>query len=111
MRDYVTGFSPWNWEIDSSQTWDVSMKLYQNIVVKKGVTLTIKKEIQMVSQAKIIIERGAKISIDGGLITSERYYARKWKGIKCHKAGQNAKGESGKVEFLNGGKVTFGKIK
>jgi hypothetical protein len=111
MRDYVTGFSPWNWEIDSNQTWDISMKLYQNVVVKKGVTLTIEKEIQMVPQAKIVVEKGAKIIIDGGLVTNERYYAKKWKGIKCHKAGKNAKEESGKVEFLNGGKVTFGKIK
>lgn len=111
MRNFVTGFSPWALEVDTSQIWDISMKLYQNIVVKTGATLTIKTEIQMVPQAKIIVEKGAALIVDGGVITNERYYNKKWKGIKCHQAGKKSTMQSGRVELLNDGKILYCKSK
>lgn len=111
MRDFVTGHSPWSKEIDTNETWNISMKMYQNIVIKEGVTLTVKTEIQMVPQVKIIIEKGGTLLVDGGKITNEHYYQKKWKGIKCRKASKKSGFSSGKVELIHGGQILFGKVK
>ncbi len=56
LRDHITGFSLTPFEVQGNETWDFSMKFYQNIIVKSGYTLTIKCETQFVPNAKIIIE-------------------------------------------------------
>lgn len=111
MRDFVTGYGYWALNVTTDTHWDLSMKLYQDVVVKSGATLRITNTIQMVPQAKIVIEKGATLILDGGTITNEKYYNKKWKGIKIQKAGKKSAVPSGKLEILNGGKVLFGKIK
>jgi hypothetical protein len=82
IRDHVTGYNTIPYEITQNETWDFSMKMYQDLVVKSGVILTIKCEIQFVPQARVIIEPGGKLIIDGGKLTNERYYNTIWKGIE-----------------------------
>ncbi len=71
-------------EIDSTQTWDFSTKLYNNLKVKAGTTLTIQCEVQFVPEAKVIIEPGGKLIIDGGKLTNEKYYNNFWQGIQVY---------------------------
>ncbi|OJX37566.1 MAG: hypothetical protein BGO87_11645 [Flavobacteriia bacterium 40-80] len=111
MRDFVTGYGYWSKAIENNEVWNVSMKMYQDIVVKKGATLTIKTEIQMVPKAKIIVEKGAKLIIDGGVITNEKYYNKEWKGIIVRKAKKSSSVESGELIQMNGGKVSHAKVK
>lgn len=110
VRDFVTGFTYWAKEITQDEIWDISMKMYQSIIVKKGATLTIKAEIQMPPKGKITVEKGAKLIVDGGVITNEKYYDKKWKGIKVHQS-KKLPSDSGVLHLLNGGKVLHGKIK
>ncbi|PJB55953.1 MAG: hypothetical protein CO098_15290 [Bacteroidetes bacterium CG_4_9_14_3_um_filter_41_19] len=78
LRDHVTGYTNIPYEITQDETWDFSIKFYQDIIVKAGNTLTIQCEVQMIPDAKIIIEPSAKLIIDGGLITNEYYYNLPW---------------------------------
>ncbi|MCB0515554.1 MAG: T9SS type A sorting domain-containing protein [Bacteroidetes bacterium] len=58
------------WIVSQNETWDFSIRMYEDIVVKSGATLTIKCEVLMPENAKIIVERGARLVVDGGVITS-----------------------------------------
>lgn len=110
MRDYVTGYGHSPKIIDTNQTWDVSMKIYQDIVVKEGVTLLIKSEIQMVPKARLFIENGAKVIIEkGGKLTNERYYNTNWKGVFIKKTSKNGKLKAGILIVEDGGEVLFAK--
>ncbi len=82
LRDHVTGYTSTPYEITQNETWDFSIKFYQDIIVKAGNTLTIQCEVQMVPNTKIIVEPNAKLIIDGGLITNEYYYNLPWQGIQ-----------------------------
>lgn len=68
-------------EITSNETWDFTMQLYQDIVVKAGYVLTIACEIRMPINGRIIVEPGAKLIIDGGVITCAWNDAI-WQGIE-----------------------------
>ncbi len=109
MRDFVTGYSYRVKEILADEVWDVSMKMYQNIVIRSGATLTIKTVIQMPPKGKIIVEKGATLIIDGGVITYENYEQKNWKGIKVKKSKKSS--DNGVLLLQNGGKVLHGKIK
>jgi hypothetical protein len=82
LRDHVTGYTNTPYEVTQDETWDFSIKFYQDIIVKDGNTLTIQCEVQMVPNAKIIVEPGAELIIDGGIITNEYYYNLPWQGIQ-----------------------------
>ncbi len=82
MRNYITGYDTIPLIITQDETWDFSIKMYNNLVVKSGATLTIKCEVQLVPEAKIIVEQGAKLIIDGGKLTNEHYYNTFWQGIE-----------------------------
>lgn len=110
VRDFVTGYSHWGRVVSKDEHWDVSMKIYQDIIIRNGATLKITSEIQMVPQAKIIIEKGGTLLVDGGKITNERYYQKDWKGIRIQKVKKNPS-ESGKLILLNDGQVLHGKVK
>lgn len=109
MRDYITGYSFHSLKISQDETWDVSMKIYQNVVVKSGSKLIIQKEIQMVPQAKIIVEPGAELIIDGGKITYENYYQKKWKGVYLKKASKRSGLKNGTLNYQNGGEILHAK--
>lgn len=82
MRSHVTGYSVVPYEVTTDETWDFSMKMYQDLVVKSGVTLTIQCELLFVPEAKVIVEPGAKLIIDGGTLTNEKYFNDFWQGIQ-----------------------------
>ncbi len=90
-------------EITSNETWDFSIKMYQDILVKSGNTLTITCEVLMPQNGKIIIEQGAKLIIDGGNITCA-YDDALWQGIEVwgntHLAHTDA--NQGVLELKNG---------
>jgi len=81
VRNYVTGYNANPLQITSNQTWDFSVKMYQDVLVKSGNTLTITCEVQFVPEAKIIVEPNAKLIVDGGVLTNEHYYNDRWNGI------------------------------
>lgn len=69
------------WEIDSTQVWDFSIRLFQNLIIKKNQTLTIRCRLQMPPNSKIILEKGARLIIDGGIV--EAYHDNStWLGIQ-----------------------------
>lgn len=70
--------SPFN--ITSDQTWDFSIKMYQDIVVKPGNTLTITCNVLMPLNGKIIVEPGGKLVVDGGTISCA--HDGLWRGIQ-----------------------------
>lgn len=84
VRDHVTGYSEVPWEVSEDETWDFSMKLYQDLVIKTGATLTVQCELQFVPQAGIVVEPGARLIMDGGKLTSEWYHQGFWRGIQVH---------------------------
>lgn len=84
VRRYFTGYNETALEISENQTWDFSLKMYQDIIVKSGTTLTIKCKVLFVPEAKIIIEQGAKLILDGGILTNEQYYNTFWQGIQVY---------------------------
>ncbi|HLW30575.1 MAG TPA: hypothetical protein VKX29_06930, partial [Brumimicrobium sp.] len=84
VRRYFTGYNETALEISENQTWDFSLKMYQDIIVKSGTTLTIKCKVLFVPEAKVIIEQGAKLILDGGILTNEQYYNILWQGIQVY---------------------------
>jgi len=109
IRDHATGYSTTPYEITQNETWDFSMKFYQDIVIKSGNTLTIQCEIQFVPEAKIIVESGAKLIIDGGKLTNENYYRTFWRGIEVwgnHNLPQT-EANQGVVELKNDGIIEY----
>lgn len=74
VRDYITGYGEIPFVVTTDETWDFSMKFYQDLVVRTGATLTVKCELQFVPQAKMIVEPGARLILDGGHLTNEKYY-------------------------------------
>lgn len=56
-------------EVGINETWDLNMRLYSDVRVKKGATLTITCKLLMPYGGVIIVERGAKLIVDGGTIT------------------------------------------
>ena len=92
VRDHVTGYHTIPWNVTTDETWDFSMKTYQDLVVKTGATLTVQCELQFVPQAGIIIEPGGRLIVDGGRLTGEWYYQDFWRGIEVW--GSNAHNQS-----------------
>jgi hypothetical protein len=82
VRDHVTGYHTIPWNVTTDETWDFSMKFYQDLVVKSGATLTVQCELQFVPQAGVIIEPGGRLIVDGGRLTGEWYYQDFWRGIE-----------------------------
>lgn len=77
--------------ITSSETWEISMDTYQDVLVKTGATLTIKGthnsnntnsvEIRIPKDKRIVVEAGAKLIIDGATITN---HCDLWQGIEVY---------------------------
>ena len=71
---------PYTYLVESNQTWDFGMKMYQDIYVRDGNTLEIKCELRMPINGKIHVEKGAKLIINGGHITCA-HEGEQWSGI------------------------------
>jgi hypothetical protein len=69
--------------VDVSETWDLNMRLYTNVVVKTGKTLTITCEVLMPYDGTITVERGAKLIVDGGIVRRANTCtpSQFWRGI------------------------------
>ncbi len=65
--------------VNSDETWDFGIQMYQDIVVKSGATLTIKCKVGMANNGRIIVERGARLIIDGGEIYA---WGTSWEGVQ-----------------------------
>jgi hypothetical protein len=92
------------WIVNSDQTWDFAIRMYQDIIVKPGTTLTIKCEVQMPSGSRILVEKGAKLIIDAGRVTSY-HQRRRWNGIELvgNRNLTSTPANQGSVELINGG--------
>ncbi|KAK6024711.1 hypothetical protein OSTOST_09474, partial [Ostertagia ostertagi] len=92
------------WIVNSDQTWDFAIRMYQDIIVKTGTTLTIKCEVQMPSGSRILVEKGAKLIIDAGRVTSY-HQRRRWNGIELvgNRNLTSTPANQGSVELINGG--------
>ncbi|PWH84954.1 zinc-dependent metalloprotease [Brumimicrobium oceani] len=97
--------------VSQDETWDFSIKLYNNLRINSGTTLTVRCEIQFVPEAKLIIEKGAKLIIDGGTITNEKYLNTYWQGVQVygtsnqHQFPINNPTHQGMLELINGGTI------
>jgi hypothetical protein len=69
--------------VDVSETWDLNMRLYTNVVVKTGATLTVTCELLMPFDGSITVERGARLIVDGGIVRRANTCspAQFWRGI------------------------------
>ena len=81
MRKYVKSetSSPNLWVVNTNETWDFDVRMYQDIVVKSGSTLTITCRVGMANGGRIIVERGAKLIINGGEVYA---WDKNWAGIQ-----------------------------
>ena len=92
--------------INTNETWDFAIKMYQDIVVTNDATLTITGEVRMPIDGKIIIQPGAKLIIDGGRITSA--HDQQWSGIEVwgnyytHQVASHGHYNQGFLELKNG---------
>ncbi len=77
---YSSGYSSVPLEITNDETWDFTVKLYQDVIVKSGSKLTIKCIATFVPEAKLIVEPGAELIIDGGKL-QEGKFEEHWQGI------------------------------
>ncbi|MFN7910734.1 MAG: hypothetical protein ACK5QC_02850, partial [Bacteroidota bacterium] len=66
--------------INSNETWDFDIQMYEDIVVKSGNTLKVTCKINMAREGRIIVEKGAQLIVDGGEITTWSKTGR-WDGI------------------------------
>ncbi|MDZ4844120.1 MAG: hypothetical protein SH857_01075 [Chitinophagales bacterium] len=82
-RRFVCGYGTIPLRITTNETWDFTIKIYQDILVTTGNTLTIQCNVEMVPEANIIVERGAKLVIDGGVIINGVSHGCEglWRGI------------------------------
>ena len=69
--------------VDVSETWDLNMRLYTNVVVKAPATLTITCELLMPFDGSITVERGARLIVDGGIVRRANTCSPSqfWRGI------------------------------
>lgn len=82
LRKYVKEMiseATYPWTINSNETWDFDIQMYQDIVVKKNSTLTIKCKVGMANNGRIIVERGARLIIDGGEVFA---WGTSWEGVQ-----------------------------
>ncbi|MGB3946376.1 MAG: right-handed parallel beta-helix repeat-containing protein, partial [Bacteroidia bacterium] len=104
VRKYVKEMesSPNFWVVDSDETWDFDINMYQDVFVTNGATLTIKCKLNMANMGRIVVDREAQLIIDGGTVTS---IWKMWRGIQVHGyyySSQQVAGEQGKVILKNG---------
>ncbi|MAX79996.1 MAG: hypothetical protein CL843_07455 [Crocinitomicaceae bacterium] len=90
--------------ITSDETWDFSIRMYSNIVVKSGAKLTLRCEVFMPPGGNIYVEPGAELIVDGGTITSftDDYL---WGGIQVEGDNTQSQLEYNGVQYQ--GKATF----
>jgi parallel beta-helix repeat protein len=93
-------------EINSSQTWDFSLYLYNDLIIKSGNTLTITCEIAFSPGRKIVVEPNAKLIVDGGVLTATNNKVNRqlWRGIEVwgNKQERQLAQYQGVVELKNG---------
>lgn len=72
--------------VSNNETWDVNMRLFADVVVKRGATLTITCKILMPEEGVITVERGGKLIIDGGEVYRANTCGpnRYWRTIAAH---------------------------
>ena len=70
IRKYAYGYSSTPYVVSSSQTWDFTRKMYQDIVIDSLATLTITCTLEMVDSARLIIRPGGKLIVNGGTLTN-----------------------------------------
>lgn len=84
-RIYIEG-CPYNptrpFVVNSNQTWQDNIRLYQDLVIQSGNRLILKCNLQMPPNSRIIVERGAKLIIDGGIINKSDCDCGRWQGIE-----------------------------
>ena len=80
IRKYAYGYGSIPYVISSSQTWDFTRKMYQDIVIDSLATLTITCTLEMVDSARIIVRPGGKLIVDGGTLTNA-CDGEMWEGI------------------------------
>ena len=66
--------------IYGNETWDFSIKMYQDIVVETGATLILTEEVLMPVAGKIIVKPGGKLIINDGTLRSA--HSESWEGIE-----------------------------
>jgi len=81
IRKYAHGYNSIPFVISNDETWDFSIKFYQDLVIESGATLTVQCEVQMVPEAKIVVKPGGKLIIDGGRIGTDYFNKAPWQGI------------------------------
>lgn len=95
--------------INSDETWDFKIKMYQDIIVDNNATLTITGEVRMPIYGKIIVKPGAKLIVDGGTLTTA--YDSLWQGIQvwgdtsAPQTATNGVYQQGYVELKNGATI------
>ncbi|HVA97984.1 MAG TPA: hypothetical protein VNG53_03740, partial [Bacteroidia bacterium] len=112
-RQYVQEMnsSHTQWIVNSDETWDFDMEMYQDIFVTNGATLTIKCKVEMADLGRIIVDRGSRLIINGGTVTATW---KMWNGIELwgtstqnQTVGNNGLSPyQGIVSIINGGTVT-----
>jgi hypothetical protein len=98
--------------INSNETWDFDIQMYEDIVVKSGNTLKVTCKINMAREGKIIVEKGAQLIVDGGEITTWSKSGA-WDGIYIEGSGNGSPqnlGFQGQVEVKNGGTITNAQV-
>ena len=106
-REFIWGYSTTPYIVNSDQTWDFSIKMYEDIVVKPGHTLTVNCEIQMLPEASIIIEPGGRLILDGGVITVAKHSTELWQGIQVwgNSSASQHPSNQGYLVIKNGGVI------
>ena len=98
--------------INSNETWDFDIQMYEDIVVKSGNTLKVTCKINMAREGRIIVEKGAQLIVDGGEITTWSKTGA-WDGIYVEGSGSGTPqnlGFQGQVEVKNGGTITNAQV-
>ncbi len=116
MQQYVEEkYSYGTYRVTTDETWDFSMKMYQDIQVDAPNTLTLKCELQMPIDGIILVRPGAKLIIDGGVVTCA-HEGELWHGIMAegitykHQEPANHPTYQGLVVMKNGGLVEHAKV-
>lgn len=97
--------------IRNEQTWDIDMKLYQDLIIESGATLTLTCHLVMHPNTKIIIKPGGKLIIDDATIGTDIYEKNLWPGIQVwgnssvHQGWVNNGYMQGYLEMKNGATI------
>jgi len=90
--------------VSTNETWNINMRIYSNVIVKKDATLTITCKVLVPEQGVITVEQGGRLIVNGGTVTRANTGSptQFWRTIAAH-GNPNNQAQGAVVRVINNG--------